>query len=208
MTTNHVVGGSNPSWRAICLFKLDKAKFLMTWGYFLKVNMLILAFVLVVLSIYRLRVGGIPNSVEALLGLEPQIPVSLEEDSPLTELSRGVGRFFWCRTRVSELEFPSGERLVQEGRRWFWQVEESRRELPPVQVEKWFGDFCTLEVKRLESSPVLTQDMGLWLKVHFIRGEPKSFYYNPQLEAFLFDGQFFMSPQFVEATQDLLSLAL
>ncbi len=178
----------------------------MSWGYFLKVNILILAFVLVLLSIHKIKIGGITSSLEALLGIEPQVEVELDEDSPLRELAQGVTRFFWCQTRVQKLEFASGESLEQEGLRWFWTSAEGRQELNSVLIEKWFGDHCTLEIKQLAADPVLREDMGLWMRVHFIRGNPQDFHLNPSLEVFHFSGRYFMSPQLVEATLSLKGL--
>lgn len=88
--------------------------------------------------------------------------------------------FFWCVNRVGSIKFNglghAGVEIAQSSRRWL--ETKSERELNFLEVEKWFGRFCSVKVDQVSSLSGFeskAEEFAPALEVHFIDGNLKRF---------------------------------
>ena len=137
----------------------------MRTNFIIKLNFLVLALVLVLFAIYKIRGGSLDRGVSAMLGIEAGQP----EQNP--KIDGVIGHLDWCDTRVSEIIRPNQPKLIQEKMKWIWEGNPSM-ELNFLAVEKWFAQFCEVLIDRARPVDFVESQAEAAMEVHFIKGNP------------------------------------
>ncbi len=99
-----------------------------TVSWYVKINFLVLGFLLCIYGIYAVNHRGLPPGLLSMFGLKPQ--VTSQRDS-------------FCKTRVLGLIQPQKVKIMQEGNQWV--AENSSTEYVNfISVEKWLSRFCSI----------------------------------------------------------------
>jgi hypothetical protein len=131
-------------------------------SYIVKLNFLVLALLVVIFAMSKLR-SGVSDGVAMILGMQPpsQAPAP---GTVITTLD-------WCDTRIKALIRPGRPALEQVKLDWIWKGEPPEK-LNFISVEKWFGRYCRVQIERVDPDQLGT--VGPALEVHFIKGEPET----------------------------------
>ena len=186
MTTNQVVGGSNPSRRA---------NFFMKISYLVKLNFLVLALLLVIFAMSKLR-RGISDGVAMVMGLHNGAA------APPSKAAAAVTVLDWCDTRVKSLSRPGKPTLTQARLKWLWQSDPAL-ELNAVAVEKWFGRYCRVQIERVD--PAELGESAAALVVDFVKG-PSETLQRSVAGVFKWRQEIFKSAELSKALEDLEAL--
>ena len=157
----------------------------MNTSLIVKLNFLILAFVLVAMASYNVNKNGLPRAVTDLFGLPPNQHQTLN----------------WCDTRVASLVEPDGFKIEQVANKWI-REDKTRREVNFLSVEKWFGQYCDVRGQAIQPS---SADLSSYKPVLFVK------FINDKVEAlgraadgsFLWKGAAFKSEELEKALHEL-----
>ena len=97
-----------------------------------RINFLVLGLGLVVYGIWYLNNRGLPTPVASFIGAP----------------SEKMQLLNWCETRVSALDLANGRRVYQKGMKWFADGPMESGQLDMIAMEKWFGNYCEVPVRR------------------------------------------------------------
>jgi hypothetical protein len=190
LTTNQVVGGSNPPGRAI--FSL-RGRALKT-SLIVKINFLVLGLIVVLMTMSSLKKNGLPPALRELFS-----PSEVAgQAAPTRKLS-------WCETRVAALISPNKFKLENVKMKWFVE-DKDRREVNGLAVEKWFGRYCAVRGEVLAASGVDLNGFAPVLFVKFVTDQVEALGRNAE-GTFLWRGQPFKSAELTEALNELGQLA-
>ncbi len=135
----------------------------MTPKHILQINFLIVAFGLVLYSIYFLNRNGLPTTFEDLMGLPPKDMV--------------VGKEFelkWCPSTAKNVSAQGNVKLVMKDYEWS-QISPSELKLNFVAVEQWFTEYCFVPAKLVryvvnKELPAVSQQFSEVLRIEFSNG--------------------------------------
>jgi len=164
-------------------------------NFWLKLSILTVALIGVVFIIDQLRSNGIPDEV-----------VNLGEIKDIPRPVRLIvsKKLDWCETRVSSFHLLNGPNIFQKDNKWLNKSDDKTRELDFLEVEKWFGKYCSVTAfMRAGSSDNIT-DQPI-AKVSFIDGKAQDFLMSPT-GWFVWQGNHFRSPELTEAFLELRQL--
>lgn len=127
-----------------------------------------------------------------------------EVKSPVAKLIVGDGEtedIVLCPTRVAWLESADGTRIAEHSMKWSRDQNGQHDELNAIDVEKWFGQNCTI---RAQLSDV-GQNFQPVLRIGFISGSPQTLARAPSGE-FEWQGKKFISRDLEQALNALPTL--
>lgn len=176
----------------------------MKWILISRLVVMVIALLGVFWTIQRLQTQGIPTEVSQVMGIDK------------TQINSGgrvakvllAKRLTWCESRVTQIESPTPYRIFQEGRKWKVQDQSQVREVSFIEVEKWFGNHCSVGIVPVENSRDSVQKSSeTWAKIFtitFVNGNAEPL---KQATTGLFEwkGQHFRSPELEKALSDLVS---
>ena len=150
MTTNHGVGGSNPSGCAIFLgANMLSSEGSKPWMLFIRSLILLLALSCVVYTTYKLKEQS--HRISSPEGNQDQ-KLGQQDFQRQLRLSKASGaKLVWCRNRVRSLSLSQGH-LREEKGRWLFQSSKERAqllEIPYLKVEKWLASHCQITTQEL-----------------------------------------------------------
>lgn len=190
MTTNHVVGGSNPSGRA---FGVVESSIMMLGS----VKIILLSVLLIgVLWFMRHMQNDGRQKFERLFQGEPS-PKRIAKiliDSRLT----------WCSTRVKSIQYRQELKIEERNLEWI-RVMPGESSINSAEVENWFGKHCTLVVKMKPYHSVEPEDLEPILRVSFVNGDSGTFFISGK-QVYGWRGERFASPQLTRAIQQIVQL--
>jgi hypothetical protein len=161
----------------------------------IKINFLILALFVVIFFMISLNKNGLPQ------GLRDFFASGAE-----TTAKTGNTRLQWCDTRVAALISPDKFKLEQVGMKWFVEKDD-RREVHSLQVEKWFGRYCSVNGELLPRTA--EPDFNAFAPILFVK------FVTSQVEAlrrhsdgtFMWKGRAFKSEELDKALNELTEFA-
>jgi len=166
----------------------------MNKSFLVKLNFLVLALLLVVYAMSKLR-GGINDGVAMVLGLKAGDNITVAPGSITTVLD-------WCDTRVKSLARPGKPTLTQTKLKWIWQADPAL-ELNVIAVEKWFGRYCRVQIERVD--PAELGESAPALIVEFVKGAPETLS-RSVAGVFKWRQEIFKSAELTKALEDLEAL--
>lgn len=124
----------------------------MAWLIF-KINLMVVGLVVIIYTSHALSTRGLPSSLGSFLGMGPS--------------TNAILNVSWCDTRVTSIEFEPGQKIFQEGYKWYSQTAgQSPTELNFLAVEKWFAEYCKVKAKNASDVPA----SGIAAVIEFIDG--------------------------------------
>lgn len=134
----------------------------------IKVVVLCVGLVLVVGLMSQLGNKGLPSDFLSVFGMSKSGSQAgpAEGERVATLLSP----LNWCETRVQEIELPGSIIIRQSGKNWMLVVASDTRPLDNLQMEKWLGQYCTIQVEKVPEPAGIT--FQNYVTVKFIKGEP------------------------------------
>jgi hypothetical protein len=163
----------------------------MNWGLILKINIMIVAFFVVLFAIRQLHTRGFEQGVNAVLG----VPGEVKPDSAITTLD-------WCETRVVAMERSEKPIIRQEKLKWY----AGKTAISSLEVEKWLGRNCRIRVERVAPELLDTSKSKPAMIVRFIKGEPVTLVQG-ESDLFRWQEETFRSAELTRALSDLDGLA-
>ena len=112
-----------------------------------------------------------------------------------------------CPTRVSSLSVIGRAAVFQEGMKWYrTHGSGERTELDPIAVEKWFAEYCSVDVEKIsgETAPVQSQGEPI-ITIAYVAGLPITLRQSDD-GVFHWGAHNFRSPKLTEGIARLLEL--
>jgi len=167
----------------------------------IKVVVLCGGLVLVVALMSQLGNKGLPTDFLSVFGMsKPVVQDHVEGERVATLLSP----LNWCETRVQELELPGSIIIRQLGKNWMLVSASNTRPLDNLQMEKWLGQYCTVQVEKVPEPAGTTFLRHMTVK--FIKGEPGDLL-RSEGGLYKWKSQVFRSSQLDAALQNLAAQA-
>ena len=164
--------------------------FILSLNVLVRLNFLILGLFLVGYTMYSLSHDGLPQSVTSIFGVE-----SKKSNDYLT----------WCDTRAKTVILNDSISLFQKGKSWHAKVGVQEKRIDAIAMEKWFSNYCRLNVKFLKNRPqklVYSNQLG----IQFVNGAQASFQKSSKLNIFKWQTKYFESQNLEKAIKDLKQL--
>lgn len=114
-------------------------------------------------------------------------------------------RINWCSERVGAIFlYDNKAKLYEEAGKWLWQQSNLNTPLDYLRVEKWFAQYCQVDIDKLENveaeSPIAV------FEAQFIDGDRLTLYSYPNGD-FKMRDQVFKSETLRQALKELLAFA-
>ncbi len=161
----------------------------MNLNILVKLNFLILGLFLVGYTMYSLNHDGLPQSVTSIFGMK----------------NKSNDYLTWCDTRAEKVIIDDSVSLFQKGKSWHVKVGAQEKRVDTIAMEKWFSNYCRLNVKFLKNRPkqaIYSNQLG----IQFVNGVEASFKKSSKFNVYKWQTKYFESKNLENAIKDLKKL--